>query len=439
MSRTVSDGALAVLSDLGSKVDRLSDAEVLQIAALLERGGSDPKAQKGLAILRPRLRKLRPRRTLDPRRVFCVPFELLLSDDQHPTDPIRRIPRAAILPTWEMVAMRLPPEVVDAVRGAAAEARNLQDADLQRAAAAMWARAATIIAGEFDRMAAQVGDPQWVGDIAGALSAHQAVAAVRGLLRVGGLVSLPQEPAQELSAIVRKALEGGEDAAFITALTAAAHFRSPGNLVGVLLDNRVGDTPGPGQAAVKRLCDAIGADLGREVAGLKQSNDNEDPAAVVAGLDNLAKSLQALQSFAGKAKDRELKLKVEQALLAARSTTVDEVLPRMQRSVGDNLDQAVGDVMSGQSFAAAQAVEDNMLALRRSRAGADVLGVAPAVDSAVADLLATVHGKAAAKIEDESATDREARMLALARYVELLEGPDAAQTFLTQQLAAKAA
>lgn len=439
MSRNLADGAIAVLSQLGNKIDQLSEVEVLQIAALLERGGDDPKAQKGLSILRPRLRIMRPRRRLNARRVFCVPFEMLLSDDLQPSDPIRRVSRAAILPIWDTVAKRLPADVLNAVSEAAAEARTVADEELQGAATVMWTAAAEIIADAFDTIAAQVGDPQWLHDIGGALRAHRSIMATRDLLRVGGLTRLPEEQAGQLAGIVHNTLGQGEDAVFVTSLVAAAYFQSPGNLVGLLLDNRVGDTPGVGQAAVKRLCDAVGADLGREVAGLQITDGKMNPGELVDGLDNLANSLRALQDFAGKAKDRQLKLKVEQALLAARSATVDEVLPHMKASVGSNLDQAVGDVLSGDSYEAAQSVEDTVIALRRSRSGADVLGVAPAVDSAVGELLATVRGKADATVEGESAEDREGRMLALARYVELLQGADAAQAFLNQKLAAKAA
>lgn len=439
MSQNLTDGAFAVLNQLGNKIDRLADAEVLQIAALLERGGDDPKARKGLSILRPRLRKLRPRRRLDARRVFCVPFEMLLSDEQHPTDPIRRVSRAAILPIWDFVATRLAADILDKVKLAVADARTVTDDELLRAASTMWTAAAEVIENAFDALANQVGDPQSLRDVGGALRAHQSVMATRDLLRVGGLSRLPEEQASQLAGIVHNTLGQGEDAVFVTSLIASAYFQSPGNLVGLLLENKVGNTPGVGQAAVKRLCDAIGADLGREVAGLQTNGGTMHPTELVDGLDNLANSLRALEEFAVKAKDRELRLKVEQALLAARSTTVDEVLPQMRESVGSNLDQAVGDVLSGESYEAAQSVEDTMIALRRSRSGADVLGVAPAVDKAVADLLVTVRGKADIAVEGESAEGREGRMLALARYVELLEGADAAQAFLNQQLSARAA
>lgn len=439
MSQSAAALAPVVFNDLGSKLNQLTDAEVLQIAALLERGGNDPKALKGLAILRPRLQLLRPRRRLDARRVFCMPFEMLLSDEQQPTDPIRRISRAAILPTWAMVSARLSADVLDGAEASAAAARTVKDQDLQRAAALLWAEAADIIGAEFDALAAKVGEPQWLRDIGGALRAHRGIALVRDLLRCGGLPNPPERQAKELADLIHNAVEQGEDSGFVTALIAAAHFKSPGTLIGALLDNKVGTVAGPAQAVVKRLCDAIGGDLGREVAELQGCSDSADPAALVAGLDSLATSLKALQNFAEKARDRELRLKVEQALLAARAATVDEVLPTMHRSAGMNLDRAVSDALSGESFVAAQAVEDNMAALRQARPGAEALGVAPAVDKAVADLMATVRAKAAEPMEGESDDDRAARMMALARYVELLEGPDAAQASLDGWLAMKAA
>lgn len=428
----------SVFSDLGSKLHQLSDAEVLQIVALLQRGGGDPKALKGLAILRPRLRELRPRRRLDARRVFCVPFEMLLSDDQAPTDPVRRIPRAAILSAWAMVSARLDPAVLDAAEAAATAARSMHDAPLQRPSAELWAAAATVLDEQFDAMAAKMGEARWLSDIRAALKAHRWIAALRLQLRNPGLPTPPEQQAKEVADIIRNAIDVGEDAGFVAALVAAAHFRAPGTLIGGLLDNKIGAVVGTGQAVVKRLCDLLGGDLQREIAGL-QGEDARDPVALVAGLDNLAGSLKALQSFAEKSRDRQLKMKVEQALLAARSTAVDDVLPRMQRSAGGSLDRAVTDAMSGDSFDAAQTVEDNMAALRQARPSAEALGVAPAVDKAVADLLSAVQSKAAESPAGESSTDREARMMALARYVEVLQGPDAAQATLQGWLAMKAA
>jgi len=104
-----------------------------------------------------------------------------------------------------------------------------------------------------------------------------------------------------------------------------------------------------------------------------------------------------------------------------------------------NLDQAVSDAVSGDSFVAAQAVEDNMAALRQARPSAEILGVAPEVDKALSDLLSTVRAKAAESHKGESEDDRASRMMALARYIELLEGPDAAQQSLEGWLAMKAA
>ncbi len=435
MTTPASQLAPSVFRDLGSKLYRLTDAEVLEIAALLQKREHDPQARKGLAILRPRLRLLRLPRGLDARRLFCMPFEMLLSEDQMPTDPIRRIARAAVLPAWTQVSARLPAEVLADAEAAAAEAQSVLDPDLQQPAARLWAAAAAVVADDFDAIAASVGEPQWLRDIGAALVGHRWIAEVRRQLRCEGLPRPPEDQAREIAGMIRNAIDLGEDIGFVTALVAAAHFRSPGSLVGALLDNRVGVTPGPGQAVIRRLCEAVGVDLEREIAGLQASN-GADPHAFIATLDSLATGLKGLQGFADKAGDPELKLEVDRVLHAARTAAVEEVLPRMHRTAGDNLDGAVQEALSGESFDTALMVEDSMAALRRARPAAEALGVAPAVDRAVSDLLAAVRARATAEVPGESPSDREARIMALARYVELLEGPDAAQACLDEWLAA---
>lgn len=438
MSQSASAFAPAVLMDLGKKIDQLSDTEILQIAGLFERVSGDAEAAKGLAMLRPRLRKLRPRRTLDARRVFCLPFEMLLDDDPAPADPIRRISRTAIAPVWAFVAGRLPAEILARVEQAAAAATSLRNEALLEASGPLWAEAGTVLTDEADTLAQQGVNLQWVQDIGGACLAHESILQLRGLLRFGGQNKPGEESAKQIAALVHNSLDDGADAGFMAALIAAAHFKSPGSLIAALVDNKVGVEPGAGQVVVKRLCDVVGGDLMREAGGLAGPEAGANPGALVAGMDKLASSLKALKSFADKTKDRELKLKVEQALLAARSTAVDEVLPAMQNSVGANLDQAVSKAATAETFKAAQAIEDNMHALRDARPSAEIFGIAPEVEKAVTDLLSTVRAKAESKAEGESSVDRTARMMGLARYVELLEGPDAAQASLNAWLSKKA-
>lgn len=438
MSQAAAAFAPAVLMDLGNKIDQLSDTEILQIAGLLERVAGDVEGAKGLALLRPRLRSLRPRRKLNARRMFCLPFEMLLDDDPAPVDPIRRISRAAIVPVWAFVAGRLPAEVLAGAEQAAAAAASLRDGALLEASRLLWDEAGSVLADESDALAQQIANPQWVQGIGGACLGHDSILQLRELLRYSGQNKPGDELAKEIAGLVHNSLDDGADAGFVTALIAAAHFKSPGSLIAALVDNRVGVQPGAGQIVVKRLCDAVGGDLMREAGGFAGPEACANPGALVAGMDKLASSLKALKSFADKTKDRELKLKVEQALLTARSTAVEEVLPAMQNSVGSNLDLAVSKTANPETFKAAQAIEDNMKALRDARPSAEIFGFAPEVDKAVTDLLSTVRAKAMSKIEGESHADRTARMMGLARYVELLEGPDAAQASLNAWLNIKA-
>ncbi|MEZ5668812.1 MAG: hypothetical protein R3F55_15490 [Alphaproteobacteria bacterium] len=428
----------SVLGVLGKKLSDLADDEVLHIAALLERGGDDPQALKGRAILRQRLTVLRPRRRLNARRLFCVPFEMLLSDEQTPSDPVRRIARAGLLPAWQLVAKRLPVEVLNAAEAAAAEAKGIGDDRLQAPAEALWTAAADAIDAHFEQIASQVGDPQWLRDIGATLRACGPIAEIRALLQYPGR---PQ-PSDEVGAQVAGILGGtqalGVEAVFATTLVAAAHFRAPGTVIGVLAANAFGVTPGPGQDALRRLCDVLGAGFERTLAALGREPVT-DANAVVGSIAGLVDSLTLMRDFANKVKDPQMRLQVERALFEARSTTIDRVLPQMTGAVGCNLDRAVGEMVDGGSLEAAQSVEDNMVALARARPTAEVLGVGDEFAGSLATLLATVKAKAAEDVAGETADARGLRMMALARYVELLEGADAAQACLAAWLAAEAA
>jgi hypothetical protein len=366
-----------------------------------------------------------------------VPFEKLLSDDQAPTDPVRRIPRAAIWPAWPLIAARLPAGILDDVERVAARARSTHDKEMQDSAAALWDAAAKAIGAGFDAIAQQVGETQWLRDIAGAMRAHRQIAALRETLRGSGLGKPSEALAKEIAGQIGAALELGEDPAFAAAMVAAAHFRSPASIIGALVGE--GLAAGEGTAVMRRLCEALGGDTDREIAAIQAPDRNVSPGAVVAGLDNLVDSLQAMQGFAKQAKDPVLKLKVQQAMLAARTATVDDMLPRMRNSVGSNLDRAVDELVGGDSVESSREVESNITALRRARPSAEFLGAGKELESTVSDLLTTVREKAAAASANESEDERMTRIMALARFFELLEGADAAAVFLDQWLQRKAA
>jgi hypothetical protein len=65
--------------------------------------------------LRPRLRTTRPPRIITPMRLFCLPFEDLLTDRNPRTRPTALIPRAILMPFWRLLTR--PSTVSDLLRG----------------------------------------------------------------------------------------------------------------------------------------------------------------------------------------------------------------------------------------------------------------------------------------------------------------------------------
>lgn len=429
-----------VFDDLEHMLADLSDQKVMEIAGLFDSGGADPQALKGRSMLRDRLRVLRPQRKITPCRLFCVPFELLLSDDQSPDDPLRQVARAAILPTWHQVESRLPASVLKLVRSAGEKANSPLDDALRPAATALWSESSRIIEQSFDEIAHHVGDAEWLQHIGGAMQAHEAIVELRVLLEHGGQARPSALLSQKIGTIVERALDVGEQAAHATALTASLHFESPGNMIGVLLDNTLSTLPGgKGRSIVLRLRDTIVSDIECQTKSIEVHAGAARTVDVIASLDRVVDNMHAMQELLAKQPDPKLKLVVEQARSHARSLFVDQVLSNLQGTFDGNLNRVMTATGGRATVAAARGIEDVLTGVRQAKRSAKTLSAVSELEKTQARILHAIKVKAMVVRDAETAEERRKRVTLLARYVEQLEGSGAAQACMTAWLSGNAA
>lgn len=104
-----------VAAETAARAKALDDAKLQQIVSLLEAALERPDGVTAKAMLdqlRPKLVEARPQRRLSFRRLLCVPFEDMLVDGVTSGHLVGRIPRAAILPVWDLFLERGDKQVI---------------------------------------------------------------------------------------------------------------------------------------------------------------------------------------------------------------------------------------------------------------------------------------------------------------------------------------
>ncbi|MEZ5668815.1 MAG: hypothetical protein R3F55_15505 [Alphaproteobacteria bacterium] len=425
MSRPPETSRTAVLADLSRRAGRLSDTTVIEITGLLDRGGVDPAAVGGREILRARIRVLKPARFLTHCRLFCVPFEMLLSEASASADPLRPVDRSAILPMWEAVEPALPPAVLEATAATLADARSIRDEGLRAVAPDLWAAGAQVVDEAFDRIAARIDDPGWLVAIRAALAAHREILALRMVLAYGGRPAPDDALAGEIVRAVRAAAAQGPDEGYVAAVTAALHFAAPAVVLEALANGGFADGAARAgeRVVLERFAAAVCADTERELALLARFDPATAAADAAEAVESVAAAVHGLRAVSPRLRDAGLRKRLAAIEPRFRATLADAVLPVTADRVLRRIDDAVGQMLDGSDMADAVAIEADMIALRRMRAGAEAVALGAEVDGRIAALLAQMERRAAQVVDGEGAGARRRRVLVLVRYVEQLAGP----------------
>jgi hypothetical protein len=90
------------------ELDQLSEEKIKMVYALADKMPDDQLRSQLKDQLRHRLKKIRPLRRLTAIRLFCLPFESLLSNDTPGLKAFGSIPRNCINPLWSLVLEQLP-------------------------------------------------------------------------------------------------------------------------------------------------------------------------------------------------------------------------------------------------------------------------------------------------------------------------------------------
>jgi len=91
-----------------NELDQLSEEKIRMVYALAEKMPDDQLRGRLKDQLRHRLTKIRPLRRLTALRLFCLPFENLLSNDSPQPRSLGTIPRSCANPLWTLVLEHLP-------------------------------------------------------------------------------------------------------------------------------------------------------------------------------------------------------------------------------------------------------------------------------------------------------------------------------------------
>ncbi|MDP2697298.1 hypothetical protein [Thalassospira sp.] len=136
------------ISQLGELFSSLSATEIAKFTRAIESDRKAPRLplphDQILKILRPRLASLKPDRYPTPMRLFCDPFEDLLSSAP-PSDKSIRISRASLMPIWNVVNESGDDGFKEALRDIETAASAGDEDKLHNAERRMWKRGAECI------------------------------------------------------------------------------------------------------------------------------------------------------------------------------------------------------------------------------------------------------------------------------------------------------
>ncbi len=431
----------AILTLLEGRVGQLEDRVIVEVSHLLEHGGDDQDALRGRSIIRPRLRRLRPRRSILPRRLFCLPFQGLLRDTPEHCTMAAHIARKHVAPAWEAIAEALGQQRLTAIQEKIAEQPGADTNKLREIGEPLWEAADQAI----DKAIPTVSDPA----VRAAMSTMRAAVRMRQKIwRV--MEDLPGPAMTELEDrqitiacnMLEAALRVGPNEAYVVGTVIAMRLSPPSRLMGVMTAGGLGMSDPRSRAVLERFAADFNADLCQGIASYAERAASATPDAMVSELKSLTDGLAAMKGFAKRLEDDKVRESVAEALDNARKVGGDTVLPRLTGGVVDSIGQVLGNVANdGDDLTHARAVEENIIALQQCHGWAGHLDMVDKVEAASAELLAGVTAQAEDLLGRASSGDLTVRrqLMSLARYVEFLGGSELANSTLSGWLSRVAA
>jgi len=453
-------------ADTAARAKALDDEKLRQIVSLLEAALERPDGAAAGAMLeqlRPKLIEARPPRRLTLRRLFCQPFEDMLVDSTPSGHLVGRIPRSAILPTWNLFLERGDRDVIDRAQS------NLADGT---AVAAALDHFVSVIKAELAEAAAFATKGRSLllrlGGEAHYLALEVMVGAVSIARQIGQLkAALPPKPIAEfkdnhldaLAAILNQILKTAPDRIATALFVVMARMAEPWKIATVLENlaatgrfrSSAGINEFSSAALVARLETQVQdvqalAESATKPAAPDQPPPSKGEAAAALALEageavqSLAGTREALEKAGNKAQLRGL----ERARQVLREVVDANIVDGAAAAIVGAVSRS-GPTMSLSAPpdpAVVRTAELRAVALKRSAAFADLL----TLEGDVADnLRRATEGveKAASELfgqirrgnpQGSSREAARAHVMSRARLMELLAGPEKAEQLLMRGL-----
>jgi len=139
------------LTLIEKRLSKLSPSKFREIVGVLEESRSDfgggGAVEALMSKMRPRLVRMKLARKLTLQRLFCRPFEELLTDDPEPKSIGTRITRRSIEPCWKLVVDRADAKKLQRLVANLRVCSNEETRKIERVGRQLWAYAGSVLKG----------------------------------------------------------------------------------------------------------------------------------------------------------------------------------------------------------------------------------------------------------------------------------------------------
>ena len=423
----MSDFANLPLGLLGENLHRISENEFVDLIYDLEQRRRNPAKKEQIdAILnrlRPRSSLVRPPRLMTATRVFCIPFEELLSAGHSDNASGARVGRGLIPGLWKIVEQEGDAAIIDEVDDAVMEPATLEPEAFFEIAKPLWDHAADIFKDVLSRPRRTQAEKAAFEDMFGSLNQLRAVELVRDSLSAGRILV---EFRYALSGMPIKTVRNDDLDALINALKAALPMGAAPlrpillSLIGRLEDPsliitffaRMTDL-GHGSLVTASGGEAGEAMVGRAEASVSdidalaaskpadpEDGETETPRpvpreAISRGIETAIRDIEGadttIRSFGDRSQEKRLQTiradvtqRVEREIQAPTRAAGDVILATaLSRSADDGSLRTDGSIADASRDAseAMRAMEDRVISLRVAKRYAEVVGLETAVET----------------------------------------------------------
>jgi len=455
-----------IAAETAARAKAVDDAKLQQIVSLLEAALERPDGAAAKAMLdqlRPKLVAARPPRRLTFRRLWCQPFEDMLVDGVTSGHLVGRIPRSAIIPTWNLFLELGKKDIIDKAQAnpgdSAAVAAALghfvqvfKDELTEAAAFATKGRSLLLkLGGETHYLALEV--------MVGAVSIAKQIAQLKSTLPPKPINEFRDTHLEALADVLNQVLKAAPDKISTALFVVMARMAEPWKIATVLeslaMTGRFKSSAGINEFSsaalvgrvesqvqdVQSLVDSINAPAEPDKPPPSKGEAAAKLSVEIGGaVQSLAGTVEALEKAGSKAQLRE----VERARLKLREVLDENVVDGSASAIVGVASRtgSGGSVSTKPDPVALRNAELRAVALKRSVAFAGLLTLegdvmenlrraTEGVDRAASELFGQIRRS---RLDGPGREAARAHVMSNARLMELLAGPEKAEQLLMRGL-----